>query len=121
MPPRFEPPDEDEIMRQAKRLQRMAGGLSNRTVITATLGSAFAGICALLWAAWFVANKTRDYDEELRDISNKLVALTAEVRNGNDRWKLKHEAEIWADFERRNRMLKLDIPDPYATKLKIGD
>lgn len=122
MPPRFDPPDDDEILRQAKRLQRLSeNSLSNRTVVTATLGSAFAGLCALIYAAWFLAQKSRDYAEELRGINDRLTMLTAEFRNGKGRWNVNHEVEIWQDFARRNSMLKLDMPDPHATKLKVGD
>lgn len=123
MPPKFEPPDEDEILRQAKRLQRMADGgiLSNKTVITTTIASAFAGLCAIIYVTWYITKQGAEYLADLRGIDARLIALTAEVRNGKDRWRLGHEAEIWQDFERRNRMLKLDMPDPYATKLKLGD
>ena len=115
MPPRFEPPDEDEIMRQAKRLQRMAGGgiLSNKTVITTTLASAFAGLCSVIYMTWFVTAKSLAFEHRLETLTNEVRGISGE------RWKVKHAA-AWAEaLQRQNK--SLDVPSAYGVIGQVGE
>jgi len=84
MPPRFEPPDENEILQLAKRLQS-GGVVSQRTVFVTTIASAASGLLAVIYGTWFVTDRLKDFTHEVALIRADVASLRVEVRKDSER------------------------------------
>ena len=117
MPP-FKIPEE-AVEALALAMRKGAQRDTSKTMVGTTIATAVSVIIAIVIAASEVTKAVVHQGVNNAAVEKSISDLASEVRKG--RWSISYEVESWAEFQRKNDNLKLNVPDPYAIRLKIGD
>jgi len=120
MPPKI-PFTEQQISEALKTLQLADRSEISKRMFRVTIGTAIIVVMSAMSGAWTVRGIKEQQDQNIVTIQRTIAGLettVGELKNGDDRWNLKHQAENAKQFQLRNPMIT--VPDPYEIKMRVG-